>query len=347
MAKDYRVPHYKKDDVDHNSITIDTWQHQKEKLEPYLRHDCLSLLEVLDRHSTVIFNATYCEKHEWNKDECHTLNVLEELVMGSSFKKCRKLPWLKCPRDNKTKLELDGFDANLGLAVEVQSREHYKFNHFFHKNEDGFQLQQERDRAKLLACNNNNVHLIVVPYTECKSKEKLVTFLSAELAKTDFPLANHVITDDIYNAKRVIQSGHLCMTQCMTASGLSKRWFYHSFYDKKSFPIFTLTPEQDSFIRDQSYLGGRVELFKLGLVNEKVKGASDCTPRSVRWLFTTPILTLPVDVGCLSFYEFWDRENSLEKRVRCRKARNVSVSAESLQVSTKYPALRYLVLILR
>ena len=169
MAKDYRVPHYKKDDVDHNSITIDTWQHQKEKLEPYLRHDCLSLLEVLDRHSTVIFNATYCEKHEWNKDECHTLNVLEELVMGSSFKKCRKLPWLKCPRDNKTKLELDGFDANLGLAVEVQSREHYKFNHFFHKNEDGFQLQQERDRAKLLACNNNNVHLIVVPYTVADS----------------------------------------------------------------------------------------------------------------------------------------------------------------------------------
>ena len=172
-------------------------------------------------------------------------------------------------QQNKTRI-IDGFDASLGLAVEVQSREHYKFNHFFHKNEDGFQLQQERDRAKLLACNNNNVHLIVVPYTECKSKEKLVTFLSAELAKTDFPLANHVITDDIYNAKRVIQSGHLCMTQCMTASGLSKRWFYHSFHDKKSFPIFTLTPEQDSFIRDQSYLGGRVELFKLGLVNEKV-----------------------------------------------------------------------------
>ena len=58
-------------------------------------------------------------------------------------------------------------------------------------------------------------------------------------------------------------------------------------------------------------------------------------------------MTLPVDVGCFSFFKFWERENSLEKRVTCRKARNVSVSAESLQVSTKYPALRYLVLILR
>ena len=44
------------------------------------------------------------------------------------------------------------------------------------------------------------------------------------------------------------------------------------------------------------------------------------------WLSTTPqILTLPVDVGCVALYEFWERENSLEKRVRCRKARNVSV----------------------
>ena len=40
------------------------------------------------------------------------------------------------------------------------------------------------------------------------------------------------------------------------------------------------------------------------------------------WLSTTPqILTLPVDVGCVALYEFWERENSLEKRVRCRKAR--------------------------
>eukprot|EP00966_Prymnesium_polylepis_P096392 2233815-Prymnesium_polylepis.1 len=38
----------------------------------------------------------------------------------------------------------------------------------------------------------------------------------------------------------------------------------------KKYPIFTLTPEQDAFIRDQSYLGGRVELFKFGLINGKV-----------------------------------------------------------------------------
>ena len=37
MAKDYGVPHYKKDDVDHNTITINNWQEQKDKLEIYLQ----------------------------------------------------------------------------------------------------------------------------------------------------------------------------------------------------------------------------------------------------------------------------------------------------------------------
>ena len=181
MAKDYGVPHYKKDNVDHNTITIDNWQEQKDKLEVYLQHDCLSLLEVLKRHSDVIFNETYSEKYEQNKDEVHALNILEALVVGSSFTKRRDLPWLKCPRDNKTKLELDGFDENLGLAVEVQSPEHYEFNEFFHKDEDGFKMQQERDHAKLEACQKEGVTLLIVPYTECVSMDNLFEFLTAEL----------------------------------------------------------------------------------------------------------------------------------------------------------------------
>ena len=270
MAKDYKVPHYKKYDVDHNTITIDNWQEQKDKLEIYLQHDCLSLLEVLKRHSGVIFNETYSEKYEQNKDEVHTLNILEALVVGSSFTKRRDLPWLKCPIDQKTKLELDGFDENLGLAVEVQSPEHYEFNEFFRKDEDGFKLQQERDEAKVEACQKEGVTLITVPFTECVSMTNLFEFLKSELDKTDFTLNECKITNEIYDAKRVIQSGYLNTTQCMTASGLSKKWFYHEFYDKKKYPIFTLTPEQDAFIRDQSYLGGRVELFRLGQIGEKV-----------------------------------------------------------------------------
>ena len=38
------------------------------------------------------------------------------------------------------------------------------------------------------------------------------------------------------------------------------------------------------------------------------------------WLSTTPPNTDTVDDGCFSFCKFWERENSLEKRVRCGKA---------------------------
>ena len=47
MAKDYQVTHFKKDDVDHDTITIDNWQEQKDKLEVYLR-------------GMIVFNSSRC-----------------------------------------------------------------------------------------------------------------------------------------------------------------------------------------------------------------------------------------------------------------------------------------------
>jgi len=43
------------------------------------------------------------------------------------------------------------------------------------------------------------------------------------------------------------------------------------------------------------------------------------------------VLTLPVDVGCLSFYEFWERENSLQKKVRCGNAMKSVCSGSVVQ----------------
>ena len=39
------------------------------------------------------------------------------------------------------------------------------------------------------------------------------------------------------------------------------------------------------------------------------------------WLSTNPPNTDTVDDGCVAFCKFWERENSLEKRVRCGKAK--------------------------
>ena len=52
------------------------------------------------------------------------------------------------------------------------------------------------------------------------------------------------------------------------------------------------------------------------------------------WLSTTPPNTDTVDVGCFSFYEFWERENSLEKRVRCGKAKKCECVRDVVQSHT-------------
>ena len=52
------------------------------------------------------------------------------------------------------------------------------------------------------------------------------------------------------------------------------------------------------------------------------------------WLSTTPPNTDTVDVGCFSFCKFWERENSLEKRVRCGKAKKCECVRDVVQSHT-------------
>ena len=71
---------------------------------------------------------------------------------------------------------------------------------------------------------------------------------------------------------RVLQSGGICLNSQkgrspMTSAGVAKRLFFNKFYGK--YPVFTLTKEQDAYIR-ASYFGGRVELFQLGVVHGSV-----------------------------------------------------------------------------
>ena len=80
-------------------------------------------------------------------------------------------------------------------------------------------------------------------------------------ADTELKLTNDVITQP-----RVLDSGAISITSVMTAAGLAKRIFYNTFYDRRRYPLYTLTKIQDRYIRNPSYFGGRVELFHLGVV---------------------------------------------------------------------------------
>jgi hypothetical protein len=61
-------------------------------------------------------------------------------------------------------LEIDLFNKDLGLAVEIQGIQHYKFNQRFHLSEAQFFEQQKRDEMKALKCRNYGIKLIEIPY---------------------------------------------------------------------------------------------------------------------------------------------------------------------------------------
>ena len=62
-------------------------------------------------------------------------------------------------------LELDMFNADLMIALEYDGIHHRKFTEFFHKSEQDFIEQQERDKFKEERCQELGITLIRVPDT--------------------------------------------------------------------------------------------------------------------------------------------------------------------------------------
>ena len=62
-------------------------------------------------------------------------------------------------------LELDLYNHNLKLAVEINGDQHYKFIPFFHRNKDAFTKQRYRDEMKKWKCQQAGITLIDVPYS--------------------------------------------------------------------------------------------------------------------------------------------------------------------------------------
>ena len=84
--------------------------------------------------------------------------ALKELFPGKQFHKTRRVPWLHG-------LELDGYNEELGIAVEYQGKQHYEYIPFFHRNgEEDLDAQLERDAKKAELCTMNMICLIIVPH---------------------------------------------------------------------------------------------------------------------------------------------------------------------------------------
>lgn len=76
---------------------------------------------------------------------------------------------------NKHKfIEFDCYNKDLKLAIEYNGEQHYKYVSKFHKTEKDLKCQQLRDKNKIKYCLNNNIKLIIIPYTENKNLKEFI-----------------------------------------------------------------------------------------------------------------------------------------------------------------------------
>jgi hypothetical protein len=142
-----------------------------------------------------------CKKYFWQTPKhhvyeqcgCSNCSIFKtEPMVRDMIEKITNLEFPKChPKFLKSEiskkgLELDCYNYNLKLAIEIDGIGHYKFNKFFHETEEKFEKQKERDLEKNNLCKKNNITLIRIPHQySYKNKTELWNFLIDQLKLTD------------------------------------------------------------------------------------------------------------------------------------------------------------------
>jgi hypothetical protein len=67
-------------------------------------------------------------------------------------------------REGKKGLELDCYNEEIKVAIEVNGIQHYKRHKLFHDDEKDFEEQKERDQIKIIECKKMGIILIIIPY---------------------------------------------------------------------------------------------------------------------------------------------------------------------------------------
>lgn len=94
------------------------------------------------------------------------LELRAKFILESIFKR----PFFKIRPDflknevTGQNLEIDLYNDDLKLGIEVNGNQHYKFTPFFQKTEKDFREQRYRDVIKKMLCKDNGITLIEVPY---------------------------------------------------------------------------------------------------------------------------------------------------------------------------------------
>ncbi len=179
-----------------------------------------------------IKNDSWCPICSAGISESITRLILERIT-EKPFPKIRP-KWLLS--ESGKRLELDGYNADLGVAFEYNGIQHYKNNKFFHNKINSLSKRKLDDLQKINLCHANNVYLIVVKYDI--PKEKIFQFVLSKL--DELPNAEKIIKNrndidfrdlniwkrnEIVNLKELAQSKDgYCLSEAYLGNNVKLKW---------------------------------------------------------------------------------------------------------------------------
>ena len=100
---------------------------------------------------------------------------IEELLIKNNIPYSKEYIFTNCKYKNQLPFDFAIFqDDGLKCVIEYDGEQHFKFIPFWHKTEKGFEEQQERDNIKTRYCEDNNIKLIRIPYTQYNNIELIL-----------------------------------------------------------------------------------------------------------------------------------------------------------------------------
>jgi hypothetical protein len=159
--------------------------------------------------------------------------LIFEYITGFSFPKVRP-KWLV--NSIGKRLELDGYNEELGIAFEYHGVQHFKYNPFFHRGKNTLEKRIEDDAKKRELCLKNNVYLIEIDFTI--DKNEIFNFIlnslntlpnSSEIIKNSKEInigeLNTWKRDDLLKLHEIAQErGGKCLSNYFLGSSFKLKW---------------------------------------------------------------------------------------------------------------------------
>ena len=108
-----------------------------------------------------------CSICKLSKGEINIKNILDNLNI--TYKRQKKFKDCK----NIKNLSFDFYVPEINLLIEYSGMQHYKSTKGWGGEKD-FKLRQLRDQIKVDYCKNNNINLLIIPYTEFNNIESII-----------------------------------------------------------------------------------------------------------------------------------------------------------------------------